>query len=166
LDAGDDTLFLDLTPALASGAAELAAIDPRLAAAIPEGAVLPPILVAQRDDVPIVWDLVDFARRVAVLAPVVVVALFATAVAVARRHWLTLIAAGLTITAVSVGLLGLLTVTREVIAGGVSRVTASDAFAATWSVLQGSLTGQVALVAALGLVVTGAGIALQIAIRG
>jgi hypothetical protein len=162
LDAGDETLVLDLSPALAAGTAELAAIDPRLAAAIPDGAVLPPIVVAQRDDVPLVWDMVDVARRIAVLAPIAVLALLGTAVAVARRHWLTLIAAGLTITAVSVGLLGLLTVTREVIAGGVSRVTASDAFAATWSVLQGSLTGQVALVAALGVVVAGAGIALQL----
>lgn len=165
LDAGDDTLVLDLTPALATAAVEIAAIDPRLAAAIPAGTVLPPIVVAQRDDVPLLWDLVDVARRLSVLAPLAVVALLGAAVVLARRHWLTLVAAGLTISAVSVGLLGLLTVTREVIAGGVSRVTASDAFAATWSVLQASLTGQVALVAAVGLVVAGAGIVLQLVIR-
>ena len=108
LTSDQDTLELNIGPAVDLARAQLAGSNPRIANALPPGSEVPPIELAHRSDVPVLWGAVDAAQRIALVTPLLILALVALAVAMARRRWLTLGIAGTVVAAVSLVLLGLI----------------------------------------------------------
>jgi hypothetical protein len=151
LTGDQDTLELDVGPAVDLGRARLPG-----GRALPPGSEVPPIELANRDDIPVLWGTVDAAQRVALITPLVVLALLALAVATARRRWLALGAAGAVLAGVSLFLLGLIALARQIVGRRVDAVVSRDAFDATWDVIARSLANTT-LIIVLGAVVVSAG---------
>jgi hypothetical protein len=151
LTSDEDTLDLNVGPAVDLARARLPG-----AGVLPRGSEVPPIELARRDDVPVLWGAVDAAQRVAFLTPLLVLGVLALAVAMARRRWLTLGIAGSLVAGVSLLLLGLLALTRQVIGRRLDEVASRDAFDAAWDVIARSLTNTT-LIIVLGALVVAAG---------
>jgi len=76
LTSDEDTITLDVQPGVNLARAQ----NPQVARAL-GGTQLPPIVIARRSQVPILWGAVDGAQRVALITPLVVLVLLALAVA-------------------------------------------------------------------------------------
>ena len=138
LTSDHDTLQLNIAPAVDLARAQLAG-NPRIANALPPGSQVPPIELARRSDVPVLWGAVDAAQRIALVTPLLVLALVALAVAMARRRWLTLGIAGAVVAGVSLLLLGLIAAARQLVGRRLDAVVSRDAFDASWDVIARSL---------------------------
>jgi hypothetical protein len=102
---------------------------------LPPGSEVPPIELANRDDVPVLWGAVDAAQRLALVRPLMLLALLALAVAMARRRWLTLGIAGVLVAGVSLIALGIVALARRIVGRRVDAVVSRDAFDAAWDVI-------------------------------
>jgi hypothetical protein len=151
LTSDQDQLELDVGPAV-----DLARRRIPGANALPPGSQVPPIELADRDDIPVLWGAVDAAQRVALITPLVVLALLALAVAMARRRWLAMGAAGAVLAGVSLLVLGLIALARQVVGRRVGAVVERDAFDAAWDVIARSLVNTT-LIIVLGAAVVSAG---------
>jgi hypothetical protein len=151
LRGDEDTLDLNVGPAVDLARARL----PR-GNALPRGSEVPPIELASRDDVPVLWGAVDAAQRLALVTPLLVLALLALAVAMARRRWLTFGIAGVVLAAVSLLVLGVIALARQIVGRRLDAVVTRDAFDAAWDVIARSLTNTT-LIIVLGAVVVAAG---------
>jgi hypothetical protein len=151
LTGDEDTLDLNVGPAVDLARARLPGGN-----ALPRGSDVPPIELANRDDVPVLWGAVDAAQRLALVTPLIVLALLALAVAMARRRWLTLGIAGAVVAGVSLLVLGLIALARQLVGRRVDTVVSRDAFDATWDVIARSLTNTT-LIVVLGAVIVAAG---------
>jgi hypothetical protein len=156
LTSDQDRLDLNVGPAVDLARAQLAPGNPRIATALPPGSEVAPIELARRSDVPVLWGAVDAAQRIALITPLLVLALVALAVAMARRRWLTLGIAGTVVAGVSLLLLGLIALARQLVGRRLDAVSSRDAFDAAWDVISRSLANTT-LIIVIGAVVVAAG---------
>jgi hypothetical protein len=110
------------------------------------GSDVPPIELATRDDVPVLWGAVDAAQRLALVTPLLVLAVLALVVAMARRRWLTLGVAGVVLAGVSLLVLGVVALARRMVGRRLDAVASRDAFDAAWDVIARSLTNTTLIV--------------------
>jgi hypothetical protein len=156
LTSDQDTLELNIDPAVDLARAQLAGSSPRIANALPPSSEVPPIELASRSDVPVLWGAVDAAQRIALVTPLLVLVLVALAVAMARRRWLTLGIAGTVVAGVSLLLLGLIALARQLVGRRLDAVVSRDGFDAAWDVIARSLANTT-LIIVVGAVVVAAG---------
>ena len=161
LTSDHDTLELNIAPAVDLARAQLAG-NPRIANALPPGSQVPPIELARRSDVPILWGAVDAAQRIALVTPLLVLALVALAVAMARRRWLTLGIAGTVVAGVSLLLLGLIAAARQLVSRRLDAVASRDAFDAAWDVISRSLANTTLIIVVGALVVAAGGFVVHV----
>jgi hypothetical protein len=161
LTSDHDTLQLNIAPAVDLARAQLAG-NPRIANALPPGSQVPPIELARRSDVPILWGAVDAAQRIALVTPLLVLALVALAVAMARRRWLTLGIAGAVVAGVSLLLLGLIAAARQLVGRRLDAVVSRDAFDASWDVIARSLANTTLIIVVGALVVAAGGFVVHV----
>jgi hypothetical protein len=147
----EDTLRLNLGPTVDFARARLPG-----GRALPPGSQVPPVVIARRSEVPVQWGAGDAAKRIAFLTPLVVLGLLALAVAMARRRWLTLGIVGSVVAGVSLLLLGLMALAKQVVGRRLDAVVSRDAFDAAWEVIARSLTNTT-LIIVLGALVVAAG---------
>jgi hypothetical protein len=161
LTSDHDTLELNIAPAVDLARAQLAG-NPRIANALPPGSQVPPIELARRSDVPVLWGAVDAAQRIALVTPLLVLALVALAVAMARRRWLTLGIAGTVVAGVSLLLLGLIAAARQLVGRRLDAVASRDAFDAAWDVISRSLANTTLIIVVGALVVAAGGFIVHV----
>jgi hypothetical protein len=161
LTSDHDTLELNIAPAVDLARAQLAG-NPRIANALPPGSQVPPIELARRSDVPILWGAVDAAQRIALVTPLLVLALVALAVAMARRRWLTLGIAGTVVAGVSLLLLGLIAAARQLVSRRLDAVASRDAFDGAWDVISRSLANTTLIIVVGALVVAAGGFVVHV----
>jgi hypothetical protein len=147
----EDTLQLNLGPTIDFARTRLPG-----GSALPPGSQVPPVVIARRSEVPVLWVAVDAAQRVALLTPLLVLGLLALAVAMARRRWLTAGIVGSVVAGVSLLLLGLMALAKQVVGRRLDAVVSRDAFDSTWDVIARSLTNTT-LIIVLGALVVAAG---------
>jgi hypothetical protein len=152
LTSDQDQLELDVGPAV-----DLARRQIPGGNALPAGSQVPPIELADRDDIPVLWGTVDASQRLALITPLVVLALLALAVAMARRRWLALGAAGAVLAGVSLLVLGLVALARQVVGRRVEAVVERDAFDAAWDVVARSLANTTLIIVLAAAVVSAGG---------
>ena len=152
LTSGDDTVTLDVGPAVDLARAQSA----QVARSVPRGAQVPPIVVARRSQVPALWGAIDGARRVALLTPLVALVLLTLAVAFSQRRWRAVGVAGMVVAGVSLLVLGIMALSKELVGRSLDGVVARDGFGAAWDVIARSLANTTLLVV-VGAVVVGAG---------
>jgi len=162
LTSDQDTLELNIGPAVDLARTQLAARDARIANALPPGSQVPPIELATRSDVPVLWGAVDAAQRIALVTPLLVLALVALAVAMARRRWLTLGIAGTVVAGVSLLLLGSIALARQVVGRRLGAVASRDAFDAAWDVISRSLANTTLIIVVGALVVAAGGFVVHL----
>jgi hypothetical protein len=151
LTSDEDTLRLDVGPTVEFARALLPA-----GRSLPPGSQVPPVVIARRTEVPVLWGVVDAAQRIALVTPLLVLAVVALAVAMARRRWLTLGVAGSVGAGVSLLLLGLIALAKQIVARRLDALVSRDAFEAAWDVIARSLTNS-SLIVVLGALVVAAG---------
>jgi hypothetical protein len=151
LTSDEDTLRLDVGPTVEFARARLPA-----GRSLPPGSQVPPVVIARRTEVPVLWGVVDAAQRIALVTPLLVLAVVALAVAMARRRWLTLGVAGSVGAGVSLLLLGLIALAKQIVARRLDALVSRDAFEAAWDVIARSLTNA-SLIVVLGALVVAAG---------
>ena len=117
---------------------------------------MPPIVIARRSQVPILWGAVDGAQRVALITPLVVLVLLALAVATSERRWRALGIAGTVVAGVSLLFLGLMALAKQLVGRGLDPFVARDAFDAAWDVIARSLANTT-LIIVLGALVVAVG---------
>jgi hypothetical protein len=151
LTSGDDTITLDVAPGVNLARSQ----NPQVAAAL-RGVQVDPIVIARRSDVPVLWGAVDGAQRIALLTPLVVLALLALAVAVSERRWRTLGIAGAVVAGVSLLFLGIMALSKQLVGRTLDQFASRDAFDAAWDVIARSLANST-LIIVLGAIVVAAG---------
>ena len=151
LTADDDTVTLDVAPGV-----NLARSQNAQVAAALRNVQVAPIVIARRSEVPILWGAVDGAQRIALLTPLVVLALLALAIAVADRRWRALGIAGVVVAGVSLIFLGLMALAKQLVGRTVDQFAGRDAFDAAWDVIARSLANTT-LIIVLGALVVGVG---------
>ena len=151
LTSGDDTITLDVAPGV-----NLARSQNAQVAAALRGVEVPPIVIARRSEVPILWGAVDGAQRIALLTPLVVLALLALAVAVSERRWRALGIAGAVVAGVSLLFLGVMALAKQLVGRTLDQFASRDAFDAAWDVIARSLTNST-LIIVIGALVVAAG---------
>jgi hypothetical protein len=151
LTSGDDTITLDVAPGV-----NLARSQNAQVAAALRGVQVDPIVIGRRSEVPILWGAVDGAQRIALLTPLVVLALLALAVAVSDRRWRALGIAGVVVAGVSLIFLGLMALAKQLVGRTLDQFASRDAFDATWDVIARSLTNTT-LIIVIGALVLAAG---------
>jgi hypothetical protein len=152
LTSGADTVTLDV-----GAAVEIARTrNAQVARSLPRGSQVPPIVLAERSQVPILWGAVDGAQRIALVTPVVVLGLLALAVAMSQRRWLALGVAGSVVAGVALVLLGLLALAKQIVGRSLDPVVSRDGFDAAWDVIARSLANST-LIIVIGAVVIAAG---------
>jgi hypothetical protein len=152
LTSDEDTIRLDVGPAVDLARTQNA----QVARSLPRGSDVPPIVVARRSEVPVLWGAVDGARRVALLTPLVVLVVLALAVAVSQRRWRTVGIAGTVVAGASLVLLGLMALAKTLVGRILDPFVARDGFNAAWDVIARSLANTT-LIVVVGAVVVGAG---------
>jgi hypothetical protein len=156
----EDAVTLDVGPAV-----ELARTRLPGGNVLPPPSEVPPIELARREDVPVLWGAVDAAQRLALVTPLIVLALLALAVAMARRRWLTLGIAGSVVAGVSLLLVGLIALAKRVVGGRVGEVVSRDAFDAAWDVIARSLTNTTLIVVVGALAVAAGGFVVHVIVE-
>ena len=151
LTSGDDTITLDVAPGVNLARSQNA----QIAAAL-RNVQVAPIVIARRSEVPILWGAVDGAQRIALLTPLVVLALLGLAVAVSDRRWRALGIAGVVVAGVSLMFLGLMALAKQLVGRTLDQFGGRDAFDATWDVIARSLANTT-LIIVIGALVVGAG---------
>ena len=151
LTSGDDTVTLDVAPGV-----NLARSQNAQVAAALRNVQVAPIVIARRSEVPILWGAVDGAQRIALLTPLVVLALLALAVAVSERRWRALGIAGVVVAGVSLIFLGLMALAKQLVGRTLDQFAGRDAFDAAWDVIARSLANST-LIIVLGALVLAAG---------
>lgn len=151
LTSGDDTVTLDVAPGVNFARSQNA----QVAAAL-RNVQVAPIVIARRSEVPILWGAVDGAQRIALLTPLVVLALLALAVAVSERRWRALGIAGVVVAGVSLIFLGLMALAKQLVGRTLDQFAGRDAFDAAWDVIARSLANST-LIIVLGALVLAAG---------
>ena len=151
LTSGDDTVTLDVAPGV-----DLARSQNAQVAAALRNVQVAPIVIARRSEVPILWGAVDGAQRIALLTPLVVLALLALAVAVSERRWRALGIAGVVVAGVSLIFLGLMALAKQLVGRTLDQFASRDAFDAAWDVIARSLTNST-LIIVLGALVLATG---------
>lgn len=151
LTSGDDTITLDVTPGVNLARSQ----NPQVAAAL-RGVQVPPIVIARRSQVPILWGAIDGAQRVALVTPLVVLAFLALAVAMSERRWRALGIAGAVVAGVSLLFLGLMALAKQLVGRPLDQFAGRDAFDAAWDVIARSLANST-LIVVIGAVVVAAG---------
>ena len=151
LTSGDDTVTLDVAPGV-----DLARSQNAQVAAALRNVQVAPIVIARRSEVPILWGAVDGAQRIALLTPLVVLALLALAVAVSERRWRALGIAGVVVAGVSLIFLGLMALAKQLVGRTLDQFASRDAFDAAWDVIARSLANST-LIIVLGALVLAAG---------
>jgi hypothetical protein len=157
LTGDEDMLDLNVGPAVDLARARLPG-----GRSLPPGSEVPPIEVANRDDVPVLWGAVDAAQRLALVTPLLVLALLALAVAMARRRWLTLGIAGVLVAAVSLLVLGIVALARQIVGRRMDAVVSRDAFDAAWDVIARSLTNTTLIIVLASVVVAAGGFVVHV----
>jgi hypothetical protein len=157
----EDAVTLDVGPAVQLARTRL----PGGNVLPPPGSEVPPIELARREDVPVLWGAVDAAQRLALVTPLIVLALLALAVAMARRRWLTLGIAGSVVAGVSLLLVGLIALAKRVVGGRVGEVVSRDAFDAAWDVIARSLTNTTLIVVVGALAVAAGGFVVHVIVE-
>jgi hypothetical protein len=151
LTSEQDTITLDVQPGVNIARSQNSQVARALGSR-----QLPPIVIARRSEVPILWGLVDGAQRVALVTPLVVLVLLAVAVAASDRRWRAFGIAGTVVAGVSLGFLGLIALTKQLVGQSVDPFLARDAFDAAWDVIARSLTNST-LIVVLGALVVAVG---------
>jgi hypothetical protein len=151
LTSGDDTVTLDVAPGV-----NLARSQNAQVAAALRNVQVAPIVIARRSEVPILWGAVDGAQRIALLTPLVVLALLALAVAVSDRRWRALGIAGVVVAGVSLLFLGVMALAKQLVGRTLDQFAGRDAFDAAWDVIARSLANST-LIIVLGALVLAAG---------
>lgn len=151
MTSDEDTLRLDVGPTVDFARARVPG-----GRSLPPGLQVPPVVIARRSDVPVLWGAVDAAQRVALITPLLVLGLLALAVAMARRRWLALGIVGSVVAGVSLLLLGLIALAKQGVGRGLDAVVSRDAFDAAWDVIARSLANTT-LIIVLGALVVAAG---------
>lgn len=151
LTSGKDTIRLDVTPGVNLARSQ----NPQVAAAL-RGVSVEPIVVARRSEVPILWGAVDGAQRIALLTPLVVLALLALGVAFAERRWRALGIAGVVVAGVSIIFLGVMALAKQLVGRTLDQFASRGAFDAAWDVIVRSLANST-LVIVIGALVVAAG---------
>jgi hypothetical protein len=151
LTSDQDMVTLDVTPGVNLARSQ----NPQIAAGL-RGVQVRPVVIARRSDAPILWGVVDGAQRIALLTPLVVLALLASAVAFAERRWRALGIAGTVVAGVSLLFLGLMALAKQLVGHRVDPFVARDAFDASWDVIARSLANST-LVIVLGALVVAVG---------
>jgi hypothetical protein len=151
LTSGDDTVTLDVAPGV-----NLARSQNAQVAAALRNVQVAPIVIARRSEVPILWGAVDGAQRIALLTPLVVLALLALAVAMSERRWRALGIAGVVVAGVSLIFLGLMALAKQLVGRTLDQFASRDAFDAAWDVIARSLANST-LIIVLGALVLAAG---------
>jgi hypothetical protein len=152
-----DTLQLDVGPAVDLARARLPG-----GRALPRGSEVPPIELASRDNVPVLWGAVDSAQRIALITPLLVLAILALAVAMARRRWLTVGIAGSVVAGVSLLLVVVIALAKRLVGGRLDEVVSRDAFDAAWDVIARSLTNTTLIVVLGALAVAAGGFVVRV----
>jgi hypothetical protein len=151
LTSDEDTLRLELGPTVDFARTRLPG-----GRALPPGSQVPPVVMARRSEVPVLWGAVDAAQRIALFTPLLVLGLLALALAMARRRWLTLGIVGSVVAGVSLLLLGLMALAKQIVGRRLDPVVSRDAFDGAWDVIARSLTNST-LIIVLGALVVAAG---------
>jgi hypothetical protein len=151
LTADDDIVTLDVAPGV-----NLARSQNAQVAAALRNVQVAPIVIARRSEVPILWGAVDGAQRIALLTPLVVLALLALAVAVSDRRWRALGIAGVVVAGVSLIFLGLMALAKQLVGRTLDQYAGRDAFDAAWDVIARSLANTT-LIIVIGALVVGVG---------
>ena len=103
----------------------------------------------------------DVAQRLALITPLVVLALLAVAVAMARRRWLALGAAGAVLAGVSLLVLGMVALARQVVGRRVEPVVERDAFDGAWGVIARSFANTTLIIVLAAVVVSAGGVVVH-----
>jgi hypothetical protein len=149
-------ITLDVAPGVNLARAQ----NPQVARAL-SGTQLPPIVIARRSEVPILWGAVDGAQRVALVTPLVVLVLLAMAVAISERRWRALGIAGTVVAGVSLLFLGLMALAKQVVGRSLDPFVARDAFDAAWDVIARSLANSTLIIVIGALVVAAGGFVID-----
>jgi hypothetical protein len=147
----EDTLQLEVGPTVDFARTRLPG-----GRALPPGSQVPPVVIARRSEVPVLWGAIDGAQRISLVTPLIVLGLLALSVAMARRRWVMLGVVGSTVAGVSLLLLGVMALAKQVIGRRLDAAVSRDAFDATWDVIARSLTNST-LIIVLGALVVAAG---------
>jgi len=156
LTSDEDTITLDVAPGVNLARAQ----NPQVARAL-GGTQLPPIVIARRSEVPILWGAVDGAQRVALITPLVVLVLLALAVAMSERRWRALGIAGTVVAGVSLLFLGIMALAKQVVGRSLDPFVARDAFDAAWDVIARSLANSTLIIVIGALVVAVGGFVID-----
>jgi hypothetical protein len=156
LTSGDDTVTLDVAPGV-----NLARSQNAQVAAALRNVQVAPIVIARRSEVPILWGAVDGAQRIALLTPLVVLALLALAVAVSERRWRALGIAGVVVAGVSLIFLGLMALAKQLVGRTLDQFASRDAFDAAWDVIARSLANSTLIIVIGALVVAVGGFVID-----
>jgi len=156
LTSGDDTVTLDVAPGV-----NLARSQNAQVAAVLRNVQVAPIVIARRGEVPILWGAVDGAQRIALLTPLVVLALLALAVAVSERRWRALGIVGVVVAGVSLIFLGLMALAKQLVGRTLDQFASRDAFDAAWDVIARSLANSTLIIVIGALVVAVGGFVID-----
>ena len=156
LTSGQDTITLDVTPGVNLARSQ----NPQVAAAL-RGVQIQPIVIARRSQVPVLWGAVDGAQRIALVTPLVVLALLALAVAFSERRWRALGIAGVVVAGVSLLFLGVMALSKQLVGRTLDQFASRDAFDAAWDVIARSLANSTLIIVIGALVVAAGGFVID-----
>ena len=159
LERGDDELTLDFDPALPAIKVAVARFDQTAADQIPDAGI-PAITVLRESEVPVVWRAVDVARRAAIVFPVAALVVLGVAVLMSWRRGQLVIAIGVGLVVISVALALLVGVGRDVLSDVGGDEERQAAFTAGYNAVTASFVTQTAVLAAIGVLVGGSGVAM------
>ena len=162
LEQGADELSLDLDGVLPLLRNAVGAVDTGAAGLIPSAAALPAITVVSRDDVPELWEGVQITREASWAFPVVGLALFAAAVAIANRRARMLIVIGVGVAVLGFVQVLLVRLGRDVLSDVTGRTANVGAFTRGYDVVTESFVVQTVVLSVLGIVMALAAGALLI----
>ncbi|MGH9026019.1 MAG: hypothetical protein ACRDWD_07880 [Acidimicrobiia bacterium] len=161
LEAGDETLVLDLSPTLEIVRNELADINPTIADFVPTE--IGDITIVTRDEQPVLWAVVRFADQLSVGAIIGVIVAFGLAVAFAENRWRMLGVSGAVVVAWALLLIIVLPLIRNGVTDQILNDTIRSGARGAWVVVTKSLQVEALIAALIGVIVAGVGFVLDFA---
>jgi hypothetical protein len=161
LEEGDDTLVLDLTPTLEVIRSEIARISPEVAGFVPND--VGDITIVSRDDQPVLWNVVQLADDLSIVAIIGTIVAFGLVVAFAENRWRMLGVSGSIIVAWALLLIIVLPLIRNGVTDQIPDDTVRAGARGAWVVVTRSLQIEALIAALIGVVAAGVGFVLDFA---
>lgn len=161
LERGDDTLVLDLSPTLEVIRSEIGRISPEVAGFVPN--TIGDITIVSRDDQPILWNLVQLADNLSIVAIIGTIIAFGLVVAFAENRWRMLGVSGSIVVAWALLLIIVLPLIRNGVTDQIPDDTIRSGARGAWVVVTRSLQVEALIAALIGVIAAGVGFVLDFA---